>query len=417
MVKYSRMKILFASSSFNGGGITSYALEVIECYSAENEITVFVSSKSKIKVNNAKVKVVDIDCSNTSINYACEVIRLINEDVKPDVIINSNAVLITLIAPFIDDRVRIISVSHSLKYKEVNIAAYNNKYIDTIIALSGYNKRYIEKRFGIKKNNNKTKYIGNFLSEIPERDAIIEEKKKQVFSIVFAGGSSQAKTPEVVLRVLKKLIKTKLDFKFIWIGDDTPLMRRFQPYKRIRNLVPPDERVSFLGRVNREEAESIIGHSNIFLSPSRREGCPIALLEAIRIGTIPIVAEYENANREIVVDGKNGFMIYHKDTDGYVAKIIDIIQNRQKYERIYDLSYQTFIDGFSYSKWREAMDSVIADESYSHARRQKVFSKQLYTINKMKYNFINKLDNVDMFFREKINTSISLLIEYFKYHR
>lgn len=51
------MKILFATSSFAGGGITSYAHEVINNYALNHEVCVFIGDDSKSPLNKSNMKI------------------------------------------------------------------------------------------------------------------------------------------------------------------------------------------------------------------------------------------------------------------------------------------------------------------------------------------------------------------------
>ena len=74
------MKILLCSSSFGGGGITSYAHELIENYSAGNEFYVMLGSDKKSPIKNNKVKVLYYDMSDISIQNLKKAIKIINEE-------------------------------------------------------------------------------------------------------------------------------------------------------------------------------------------------------------------------------------------------------------------------------------------------------------------------------------------------
>lgn len=369
------MKILFATSSFKGGGITSYGKEVIENYSKDNDLSVLIGNDKASPITTQGVKVYYNDCMDLSVKNAVRTIDLINNTIKPEVILSSNAQIIPLIAPYLNDDIKIITVSHSLKYEAADMASVAHKHIDKIIAASSsYNKQYMIHRFGIK-DSSKIDIILNFVSEKEDAEEFIKEKKERdEIRLVFAGANSSSKSPDVVIKVVISLIKTGLPFKFYWMGyTDIPLRQYFSFLKvnDIRDFVS-DQRIIFPGRLpTREDAVNLISSANVFIAPSRREGCPMALLEAMRCGAIPIVADYGNANREIVRDGENGFMISHKDINAWVQRIEDIIKNHQRYHKYYDASYQTFTDRLCYKVWKEKMDAAIYSCGFNHVTRKK----------------------------------------------
>lgn len=368
------MRILFATSSFKGGGITSYGKEVIENYSKDNELSVLIGSDQASPITTPNVKVYYQECKDLSVSNAYRIRDLINNTIRPEVILSSNAQIISLIAPFLNDDIRIITVSHSLKYEAADMAAVAHKYVDKIIAASStYNKLYMIHRFGIK-DASKIEIILNFVSQMKNaQDYLKEKKERNELVLVFAGANSSSKSPDVVIKVVRKLAESDLPFKFYWMGyTDIPL-RQYFPFLHVDDIKDfvKDSRVVFPGRLpTRDDAVSLISSANIFIAPSRREGCPIALLEAMRCGAIPIVADYGNANKEIIHNNENGFVIDHKNIDEWFLKIQDIIINHSHYMPFYDSSFQTFQDQFSYGVWKDKMDSAIYGCAYNHKRRK-----------------------------------------------
>lgn len=172
------MKILLCSSSFGGGGITSYAHELIENFSIGNEFYVMLGSEKKSPIKNSKVKVLYHDMSDISMQNLKRTIKIINEDIKPDIVINSFAKVISLIAPYLNNNIKLVTVSHSLKYIEAELAGMNNKYVDNIIALSHSGKRYISKHFSIK-DTDKISVIYNFVGEHPNAEKYRSYKNTQ----------------------------------------------------------------------------------------------------------------------------------------------------------------------------------------------------------------------------------------------
>lgn len=410
------MKILFATSSFSGGGITTYAHEVINNYALSHDVSVFVGDDSKASIVNEKVKVYKVDCGNISVQNAKKILKLIHEAICPDVIINSNAQVITLIAPYISANIKIVTVAHSLKYQEADVAAFNHSFVDSIIALSKSGKAYLQKRFHIK-DNEKVKVIYNFVSELPNAFQIrMRKKEKKPITIVYAGGTAASKAPEIVLKVMKRLHCTSLDFAFYWLGTLTPTLKKIQPFHSIKELIVGDSRIKIVGKVSHEEAIRLISNANVFFSPSRREGCPIALLEAMRVGCIAVVTDYDNANKEIITNGCNGFVIQHKDVDKIVDTISMIIQNHDDYKDIYDKSYESYQNGFSYAIWKADMDYLLDSLGKKHCRRHAKFNVFHYLWKRISLQVCLKYDTIHSLLFEYLPSAKGMFVEYLKYH-
>lgn len=405
------MKILLCSSSFGGGGITSYAHELIGNYSIGNEFCVMLGNEKKSPIQNRNIRIMYYDMSNISIQNQRTILKVINEDIKPDIIINSFATVISLIAPYLSNNIKLITVSHSLKYIEAELAGMNSKYVDKIIALSRSGKRYISKRFSIK-DTDKISVIYNFVGEHPLAEKYRKKKIiNNTINIVYPGGCAGSKTPELVISVLKELQKSDLNFKFYWMGGNYVHLSRYFPFlgmNDIRDFVKKDERIIFTGKIPREEANEIISNANILFSPSRREGCPMSLIEAMRVGAICIVSDFPIANKEIIEDGKNGYVIPHTNINGFVERITDIITNHEKYIHIYDCSYKSYREGYAYDSWKTQMDNIINNSQTSHCTRRKSISEIVLRINALKFKLRKFFCKLDVTINEDIKVLLAL---------
>jgi glycosyltransferase involved in cell wall biosynthesis len=66
-------------------------------------------------------------------------------------------------------------------------------------------------------------------------------------------------------------------------------------------------RVRFVGEVAWDRVREYLAAADIFVFPSRFEGMPNALLEAMAAGIPPVVSDIP-AHRELIADGKNGYL-------------------------------------------------------------------------------------------------------------
>lgn len=407
------MKLVLTSSSFKGGGIASYAVELISSYADSCDISVIIGDDSLYPLDKYNVKVYHYDMADTSEKNAQEVLFLINETIKPDVIINSCARLMPLIVPFLNNEINVINVSHSLRYDEADYAGLNSEYADAIIALSGFNKQYLEKTFHCE---GKVEVVYNFVRELKEQPSILQKKlQAKTPVIVFSGGGTASKAPEIIYYIVKELLKTNLDFKFYWMGTTTPPFKKIQPFREIKDILPSDPRLIITGRVPREEAMQISNEANIFLTPSRREGCPVALIETMRVGTIPITSDYNNGCKEIIQDNYNGFVIPHKEKDLFVKRIVDIIEHPGKYEIIYQNSFTTFKEQLSFDVWKTKMDSIISNCDSQHEKRMIGFDSDAFRTYRKIQEYRSKKNLRHILFHEYLPSALYFIRYYLHY--
>jgi glycosyltransferase involved in cell wall biosynthesis len=75
---------------------------------------------------------------------------------------------------------------------------------------------------------------------------------------------------------------------------------------------PVSNRITFTGR--RSDVPRLLGAMNVFVHPSRKDPCPLAVLEALSSG-LPVIAYAEGGAVEMVVDGRTGLLTPVEDVD------------------------------------------------------------------------------------------------------
>ena len=384
------MKIAFATSSFRGGGITSYAFEFIKAFKDEHEISVLIGDDSKEPIEYENVKVYKCESADLSVENAQSALHLISDVISPDILFISNSRIVSLIIPYIPDNIRVITIGHSQKYIEADLAAFQASYLDSIVALSTYSEKYISKRFHLR-NLEKCVVLPNFVHSINGVPELIGKKiNSDKLQILFMGGSSGSKSPDIVFKIMAELKKTSLDFIFYWLGNDEPPMKRFLSFKHVSDLFKDDARFVFTGRIPRNDALAMCERTNVILMPSRREGCPMALLEAMRSGVITVTSDYDTACKDMVIQGKTGVIIKHNDIKQFVDVIADLVNNRSKYDDYYKASYELFESQYSYEVWRQRMNSLFSDDKRFHKKRYSSFSKKRFAIDKARLKYLDK---------------------------
>ena len=84
--------------------------------------------------------------------------------------------------------------------------------------------------------------------------------------------------------------------------------------KRLARELGIHERVAFLGWQSRDQIIEQYRQSNLFLFPSRHEGMPNAVLEAMASG-LPVIASRIAGNEELIVDGETGILFPNENVN------------------------------------------------------------------------------------------------------
>lgn len=132
--------------------------------------------------------------------------------------------------------------------------------------------------------------------------------------ITFIGLMNPRKGADVLIEVAKKLPEVN----FLMIGDGPKL----KEYK----LVAP-KNVHFLGR--RKDIHSIYSQSDVFVLPSRGEGLPGVVFEAMYHG-LPVVASNVPCIDEQIDSGKGGYLVKKDDVEQFTKRISELLNDKEK---------------------------------------------------------------------------------------
>ncbi len=371
-------KLLFFTQSYitGFGGIASYAHDFVEAFSNKFQILVITADNyTKSERDNYVQDILYYNNRDFSVKNANDILNFIQKQ-KPSIIINSAFAILSLITPYISNDIKIFNISHFVNGLLSWYAGLNGNYTNGIIALSSYGKKYIDKKFNIT-DKKKTRVIFNFM---PEIDSVSSDKfTRERLKIVYPGGCSFYKSAEIVCLALKKLLYKPIDFEFYWLGN-TKIPGGNSGYfktNNIRDCLPKDTRIKQIGPVNRETSKEILSNANIFLLPSRGEGFPITLVEAMRSGCIPIISTAQHGSLDIIKDKQNGIIIQQGNANAIVNTIEDIIKKHPKYKHIYKNSQLYYKEYLTKDVWCKKMEEII-DSPSNHYNRFSKLKTALY---------------------------------------
>lgn len=161
--------------------------------------------------------------------------------------------------------------------------------------------------------------------KIPEEIVSGRRKPEQ---ILFLGELGERKGCYDIPLILQKVVRQHPEVKLIMAGDGD--MIRLQKAFADKDL---SENVVFPGWVRGEEKVKLLKESQVFLFPSYHEGMPMAVLEAMGYG-LGIVTTRVGGIPRLIQDGENGFCKTPGDIEAMSAAITDLLQNREKCEKL-----------------------------------------------------------------------------------
>ena len=185
-----------------------------------------------------------------------------------------------------------------------------------------------------------------------------EERAWQPPHLLFVGRLVYQKGLDVLLDALVDLLD--LDWQLTIVGDG-PRLDWLQAKAIELGL---DERIHFLGWQPRERLPERLHQANIFVYPSRHEGMPNALLEAMSAG-LPAVATDIAGNEELITDGENGFLVEAENSAALRDALRTLLADQQLRERMGAAARQTAETSYTWEAvgraYSDLLESILAD--------------------------------------------------------
>ena len=130
-------------------------------------------------------------------------------------------------------------------------------------------------------------------------------------------------------RLLEAFAKIKDQYwQLVFVGDDKDGCHLKKQALELNVL----SRVLFLGKVM--DMSMVYAQAGIFVIPSRSEGFPNALCEAMAAGLPCISYDFIAGPRDIITDGHDGLIVENGNSDGMAAAIDYLIENPKERDRL-----------------------------------------------------------------------------------
>ncbi len=204
------------------------------------------------------------------------------------------------------------------------IEKYLSKYTDTLITINEEDYEFAKRKF--KKTNVKHIHgIGidssKFNFDMSEKERNEFREKLSVgpldFLLMYAAELNNNKNQKMLIDAMKILVNKYPNIKLILAG--TGIYKERLEKQIRKNLLQSN--VLLIGY--RTDIPKLLKISDLYVATSKREGLPVNILEAM-ISGLPLVVTDSRGQRELVDDGKNGYIIKIGDVQDLVQRIENI---------------------------------------------------------------------------------------------
>jgi glycosyltransferase involved in cell wall biosynthesis len=117
------------------------------------------------------------------------------------------------------------------------------------------------------------------------------------------------------------------------------------------------------------EVVEILKEQDVFILPSRSDGLPVALLESMSVGCVPVIANFSDGIKKVVTD-QIGFVVPVGDNYAFADKIMDLSGNRSLLKTLSVNCAEKVKDEFDIKK--QAMEYYNLYKNYKTLKRKQI---------------------------------------------
>ena len=194
---------------------------------------------------------------------------------------------------------------------------------------------------------------------IPDR-SMLNSVDRHHPSILFLGRLEKRKGIYDLLDVIPKVLDEIPNAEFILAGDGD--VAEIQNAVRARDL---SARVSVPGYLDASQKAEVFGRAGIYVLPSYNEGLPMALLEVMAVGIVPIVTAVGGIP-EVVVNGVNGILISPGDRQRLLEAIVYLYSEHKTRKELACKARQTIEESFSPEQYGRRLFEIYQAVLKSH---------------------------------------------------
>jgi glycosyltransferase involved in cell wall biosynthesis len=151
---------------------------------------------------------------------------------------------------------------------------------------------------------------------------MVRSPKDGPLRLVFLGRLNKGKGVHDLPEIDRLITAAGVDATWTVIGDG--------PEKALlQSSWPPSNRVTYVTPPSNADVLNICSQGDVFVFPTRFEGFPVALLEAMSAGLVPVVTDLPSGVPEVVNDG-SGIRVPLGDCPAFAAAIINLRNEPQR---------------------------------------------------------------------------------------
>ena len=141
--------------------------------------------------------------------------------------------------------------------------------------------------------------------------------------LVSVGRLNYQKGYDLLLKILKQCLEKVKELHLTIMGEGS----EEKSLKKMAAELELGDSVCFIG--HQDNPYPFMNHADLFISSSRWEGLPNAVLESLACGTPVLAFDCPGGTNEIIVDDKNGWLVPSEDIEAMSGKIVALVRQKK----------------------------------------------------------------------------------------
>jgi len=248
----------------------------------------------------------------------------------------------------------VIQILHGDSDYYYDLAARHENVIDAFVVYGRTMERKLKAKIPHRADD--VYFLPYGVIEPPKRRTAVPGKLRLLFAGRFEHGQKGVFDLPLIDRAL---VERGVDVSWTMVGAGPD-------EQRLRDAWPGD-RVTFLGPTTTAGVLELAARHDVFVLPTRYEGVPVALIEAMSVGLAPVVSRIESGVTEILTDGKTGLMPPVGDIGAFADAIETLDRDRALLESISDAAWRYVATSHNMRERTDAYQALFA--RYRELRR------------------------------------------------
>lgn len=336
-------KILILINSFEMGGAEKLLIYFLNQAVKYDEFDIHVCSLYKKnffknELSNCNVKFIDLNLKNKySLIGILKLINLIKRENYNLIHVHlfPSSLYLYLASFFINKDIKLIFTEHSISnrrrkyfiFKILDFLVYNRYH--KIICVSDRVRESLIEWIPIIKS--KVVVINN---GVPILNNSVNVKQNKIYDILFMGRLEKIKGLDVLLNAMKIIVEKSYNLKLAIVGHGS--LKNY--LVNLTKMLKIENNIIFINSVH--NIKSIMEISKLLVLPSKYEGLPMIVLEAMS-NNIPVISTKVGGITELIKDKYNGILVEPNNPEDLANAILTLLYDERLYNFIKKNAFET----------------------------------------------------------------------------